>query len=89
VCGGGCAHLSHSAGEAIEDESLAAIGFLDFVADDANNDVISHERTCCHQIFGLLANLSASGDGSPQHVTSGELRGTASLDNVGGVGALA
>ena len=51
--------LRHRAREAIEDEALFALGALNVLADDADNDVVGDEAARLHHRVRLFAHLRA------------------------------
>ena len=81
--------LGHCAGEPVENEALGALGLLDLIADNADDDVVRDKRTRGHQVLGLLADFGTGGHSRPEHVACGELRRAAALDDLGRMRALA
>lgn len=81
--------LDQSAGESIEDETEAAIGLLDAIANDADDDVIGNEPAGLHDGGGLESDLGLGGDGGTEHVAGGELRDREAVLDLGPVSALA
>ena len=47
---------------------LRASGLLDALADDADHDVVGHERRPCHDLLDLPADRRTGLDGRAQHV---------------------
>lgn len=80
--------LDKGAGEAVEDETEAAVGLLDAVADDADDDVIGHEAAGLHDGGGLETNLGLGGDGGTEHVAGGELGDGEEVLDLGTVSSL-
>ena len=79
--------LDEGAGETVEDETEAAVGILDAVADDADDDIIGHEAASLHDGGGLETNLGLGGDGGTEHVAGGELGDGKEILNLGTVSA--
>jgi hypothetical protein len=80
--------LDEGAGETVEDEAEAAVGLLDAIADDADDDVIGHEAAGLHDGGGLEADLGLGGDSGTEHVAGGELGDGEKVLDLGTVGAL-
>ncbi len=69
-----CAGLGDVARIAVEDEALGGVGTAEPLADQAEHDVVRHERAGIHRRLGLLAEFGAAGHGVAQQVARGHLR---------------
>merc|ERR1712151_276463 len=56
--------------KAVEDETIAAIGLLNSVQNNPNNNVVCYQCAAVHCCFRFLAYSGAGSHGSTQHVTS-------------------
>ena len=59
------------------------------VADDADDDLVRHERAALHVLLRLAAHLGALGDGRAQHLTGRDVRQPEARHDAFGLGALA
>ena len=69
----GLRRLRHGAGEAVEDEAVGAVGRLDVVLDDADDEIVRDQAATLHHGLCLLAQLRALGDGRAQQVARGQV----------------
>jgi hypothetical protein len=81
--------LRNRARKTIEQKSAGAVGSLDTIFDQTNNNVVRNQATgvhnflCCKTKFGFRLYCR------PQHVAGGDLRNAELLDKEPGLGALA
>ena len=67
--------LIHSSGEAIEDVAAPfCIVVGESFVDDADHDVVADKSTIVHYLLGHAPEIGSLADGSPQHVTRGDVR---------------
>ena len=60
--------------EAVEEEAGGAVGLLDALGDQADDDVVAHQQAFVHHLLGSQTEWRAGLDGGPQHVAGGDLR---------------
>ena len=65
--------LRHRSREPIQDETISALWRLDGLLDDADDDVIRHERAALHGLLRLDAVRGLGRDRRAKHVTGGEM----------------
>src|SRR3546814_10242890 len=62
---------------------LCAIGFLEAIANQADDEVVGYEPACVHDFLGFNAQGRLCLDRSAQHVARRDLRDTESFGDVG------
>mmetsp|Transcript_23314 Transcript_23314/g.66851 ORF Transcript_23314/g.66851 Transcript_23314/m.66851 type:complete len:271 (+) Transcript_23314:136-948(+) len=80
--------LGQSTREPIQNESELAVFFLNSVANDANDNFVTHQSTGLHNGLGLLSDFSSSRDGGAKHISSRKLRDSQHILDSGSVGTL-
>jgi len=63
--------LGDGAGHAVQNITIGAVGLLQALIDDTDDDLIRHQLACVHVLFGLEAGGSAVFHGCTQNVTRG------------------
>ena len=81
--------LGNGAREAVKQETVRAIGFLDAVLDQTNDDFIRHQTACVHDLLGSQTHLGACLDSGTQHVAGGDLRNAVAFLDVVSLGTFA
>ena len=81
--------LGQGAGKAVEQEAGGAIGLGDPLLDQADDDVVAHQRAGVHHLLGREAERRAGLDGGAQHVAGGDLRDAVALADHGRLRAFA
>ena len=81
--------LRDRAGHTVEDVPVRTVRLGETVPDDADDDLIGHQRTALHAGLRLLAQLAAAGDRRAQDVAGGDRRDVQLLGEDRGLRALA
>ena len=81
--------LRNGAGEAVEHVTVLAIGLLEAILDQTDDDVVANQAAGIHDLLGLQAQRGAGLDGGAQHVAGGNLRNAEFFLDEVGLGALA
>src|SRR5690606_17569572 len=66
-------------GKAVEQVAVGAIGLLQAIADQADDDLIRNQAAGFHDLLGLQAKGGAGLDGGAQHVAGRDLRNAEAL----------
>ena len=81
--------LRNGARETVEHVAALAVGFLEAILDQADDDVVADQAAGIHDLLGFEAQRRAGLDGGAQHVAGGNLRNAEFLLDEVGLGALA
>ena len=81
--------LRNGAREAVEEEAARAIGGLDALLHEADDDLVGDELAAIHDLLGREPERRAGLDRGAQHVAGGDLRDAVALRDERGLGALA
>ena len=81
----GC--LGDGAGEAVQDEAHPAGGRGDGLADEADHNLVAHQRARVHRFLGFQAERGFGGHRRPQHVARRQVAQAVLLFDEGGLGA--
>ena len=81
--------LNGSSGEAIEEHAVEASRRGHVLLEQTDDELVVDEATSGHDILGLLAELSASGNGISEHVAGSEMADAKILGDGGSLSALA
>ena len=81
--------LRQGAREAVQDHAVLAVGLLDALGDDTDDDLVGHQLALLHDRLGLDADLGAGLHGRAQHLARGELNQPPAGRELLGLGSLA